>query len=305
MNKLAPHPAFAILAIVASVFALSLGDALIKQTSADFSLWQLFVMRSVFAVPLLMGVILFAVRRATIIPREFFWATVRSMMLVVMWVAYYLSLSNVSFAVAAAAFYTIPIFIVLFAAVFVKERVGLSGWIAVALGFVGVLLVLRPDASGLSVYAVLPLLSAMLYAGAMILTGTKCRTDHPLTLSLALNISFLVVGLIVTGIFLVLPETSPPSPDLMFLLGPWTELTSDTWKAAAILSIAIIVGSAGAAIAYQIGPASIVGVFDYSYLVFAAIWGFLFFAETPDMLTGFGMALIFSAGALVALRRPG
>lgn len=305
MNKITPHPLLAILSIVASVFALSLGDALIKQTSADFSLWQLFVMRSVFAVPLLVTIIFFAVRRATVIPREFFWATVRSLMLVVMWVAYYLSLSNVDFAVAAAAFYTIPIFIVLFAAVFVKERVGMSGWIAVALGFGGVLLVLRPDAAGLSFYAVLPLFSAMLYAGAMILTGTKCRNDHPLTLSLALNVAFLVVGLIVTGVFLLFPSETAPAPDLMFLLGPWTDLSSETWMAAAILSIAIIIGSAGAAIAYQIGPASIVGVFDYSYLVFAALWGFLFFAETPDGLTGLGMLLIFSAGALVALRRPG
>lgn len=305
MNKITPHPLFAILSIVASVFALSLGDALIKQTSADFSLWQLFVLRSVFAVPLLVGIIFFAIRRATIIPREFFWATVRSMMLVVMWVAYYLSLSNVDFAVAAAAFYTIPIFIVLFAAVFVKERVGLSGWVAVALGFGGVLLVLRPDASGLSFYAVLPLFSAMLYAGAMILTGTKCRTDHPLTLSLALNFAFLVVGLLATGVMVLFPAETLPTPDLMFLLGPWTALSTETWTAAAILSVAIIVGSAGAAIAYQIGPASIVGVFDYSYLVFAALWGFLFFAETPDGLTALGMLLIFSAGALVALRRPG
>jgi len=164
MNKQSIHPVFAILSIVASVFALSLGDALIKQTSADYSLWQLFVMRSVFAVPILLVIILVAVRRATIIPRELFWATIRSLMLVVMWVAYYLSLSNVDFAMAAAAFYTIPIFIVLFAAIFVKERVGPSGWIAVALGFGGVLLVLQPDASGLSFYAVLPLLSAMLYS---------------------------------------------------------------------------------------------------------------------------------------------
>ena len=305
MNKQTSHPLFAILSIVVAVFALSLGDALIKETSADFSLWQLFVMRSVFAVPLLVGVVVFLVRRATIIPRALFWTTIRSLMLVVMWVAYYLSLSNVDFAVAAAAFYTIPIFIVLFAAAFVKERIGLSGWIAVALGFGGVLLVLRPDASGLSFYAVLPLLSAMLYAGAMILTGTKCRADHPLTLSLALNIAFLIIGLIVTGVFLMMPSISAPAPDLAYLLGPWTALTGETWMAAAILSLAIIIGSAGAAIAYQIGPASVVGVFDYSYLVFAALWGLLFFGESPDGLTALGMALIFSAGALVALRRPG
>ena len=141
-------------------------------------------------------------------------------------------------------------------------------------------------------------------AGAMILTGTKCRTDHPLTLSLALNIAFLVVGLVATGVFQLLPETAP-SPDLAFLLGSWTPLSAEIWIAAAILSVAIIIGSAGGAIAYQIGPASVVGVFDYSYLVFAALWGIVFFGEVPDGQTTMGMLLIFSAGALVALRRPG
>lgn len=305
MNKQAYHPLLAIGSIVCAVFALSLGDALIKQTSADFSLWQLFVMRSIFAVPLLVGVVVFLVRRATIIPRALFWATVRSLMLAAMWIAYYLSLANIGFAEAAAAYYTIPIFIVLFAAVFVKERVGLSGWLAATLGFGGVLLVLRPDAAGLSFYAVLPLASAMLYAGAMILTGTKCRTDHPLTLSLALNIAFLIVGLIASAALLLLPDGTAERLDLVFLLGPWTPLTAETWVAAAILSLAIIVGSFGGAIAYQIGPASVVGVFDYSYLAFAALWGFVFFGEAPDVLTALGMGLIFGAGALVALRRPG
>ncbi|MEQ9489754.1 MAG: DMT family transporter [Alphaproteobacteria bacterium] len=303
MNKKTHHPLLAIGAIVCAVFGLSLGDALIKQTSADFSLWQLFVMRSVFAVPLLLGVVVFLIRRATIVPRQLFWATVRSLMLAAMWVAYYLSLSNIDFAVAAAAYYTIPIFIVLFAALFVKERVGRSGWLAVALGFGGVLLVLRPDAAGLSFYAVLPLASAMLYAGAMILTGTKCRTDHPLTLALALNIAFLIVGLIASAGLLLMPAGLAERLDLVYLLGPWTPLTADTWTAAAILSLAIICGSVGAAVAYQIGPASVVGVFDYSYLAFAALWGFLFFGETPDGLTALGMGLIFGAGALVALRR--
>jgi len=102
----------------------------------------------------------------------------------------------------------------------------------------------------------------------------------------------------------LLPETAP-SPDLAFLLGSWTPLSAEIWAAAAILSVAIIIGSAGGAIAYQIGPASVVGVFDYSYLVFAALWGIVFFGEVPDGQTTMGMLLIFSAGALVALRRPG
>ena len=74
--------------------------------------------------------------------------------------------------------------------------------------------------------------------------------------------------------------------------------------ASAVLAAAIIVGSIGAAIAYQNAPAALVGAFDYSYLAFAALWGALFFADIPDASSLAGMAMIVAAG-IVALRRPG
>ena len=55
--------------------------------------------------------------------------------------------------------------------------------------------------------------------------------------------------------------------------------------------------------AYQIAPPQIIATFDYAYLVSAAIWGFVFFAERPDALTLLGMALITIAGLLAAERK--
>ena len=61
--------------------------------------------------------------------------------------------------------------------------------------------------------------------------------------------------------------------------------------------------STGVARAYQIAAPSIIATFDYAYLISAAFWGFLFFAETPDLLTVGGMVLITAAGLLVAARK--
>lgn len=66
------------------------------------------------------------------------------------------------------------------------------------------------------------------------------------------------------------------------------------------LAGAILIGSIGAAIAYQNGPPAMIGAFDFAYVGFAVIWGIVFFNETSDLIASVGM--IFGAGVL-SLRR--
>ena len=287
-------------AIIFTVLALSLGDALIKQLSSGFVIWQIFVVRSLLATPVLLVAIRIFAENAPLVPRRTGWTAARSAMLVLMWVAYYLSLPHLQLSVAAAAYYTLPIFITLFSAVLAGERVGRTAWMAVGLGFGGVLLILRPTADAFNAYALLPLLSAMLYALAMILTRTKCREEHPLTLSLALNGGFILVGGGATLLIGAFGGTAARG----FLLAPWTPMGSGEWLAMALLAVAILVGSLGAAIAYQNAPSAIVGTFDFGYVGFAVVWGLIFFAEVPDLPSMAGMALIVIAGILSVWRRP-
>lgn len=286
--------ALAVSAILLTAFALSLGDAVIKQISTGFVVWQIFVLRSVLAIPALLVVIFSTARQAGLLPKQPLWTMLRSVMLVAMWVAYYVSLPNLQLSVAAAAFYTLPLFITLLSALLAGEKVSRLGWFAVVLGFIGVLLILRPDAEAFNAYALLPLLSAMLYALAMILTRTKCRTEHPLTLSLSLNVCFVVVGL--GAAFLI--ETFMGIEQGDFLLSPWTPMGAREWVTMTLLAAATLIGSVGTAIAYQSGPSSVVGTFDFAYVGFAVAWGILFFVEIPDGLSALGMALIALAGAL-------
>jgi drug/metabolite transporter (DMT)-like permease len=184
----------AIAVILLTNLALSLGDAAVKQISADFVLWQIFVIRSIIAIPILIAVFGLRPRSASLVPRHFGWVGLRSLMLTLMWVAYYSALPHLAFGIAAVIYYTLPIFITLLAALFVGDRIGLMGWGAVILGFAGVLLILRPAAEGFNAYALLPLVSAILYAVAMILTRTKCREENPLILSLSLMSRLLPLG---------------------------------------------------------------------------------------------------------------
>ncbi|MFM9842881.1 MAG: DMT family transporter [Dongiaceae bacterium] len=279
--------------------ALSLGDAAIKALSADFVLWQIFVLRSVIAIPVLLAIFRLGFRGTPLLPRQLGWVALRSLMLTMMWVAYWAALPHLALGIAAAVYYTLPIFITLLAALFLGDRVGPLGWGAVFLGFAGVLLILKPDAGGFNFYALLPLAAAVLYALAMILTRTKCRDESPLVLSFSLNVSFIAVGLVAT---LLIAGFGGDAQGASFLLGEWSPMGGQEWFSMTLLAAAAIIGSVGAAIAYQVAPPATISTFDFAYLGFSALWGFLFFAEVLDAVSIGGMLLIVVAGVL-ALRR--
>ena len=280
----------AIVTILVTCLALSFGDANIKGSADRFALWQVFAWRSSLALPVFLGLMLVLVPRADWRPKAPGWMVVRVVLLVSMWVFYYLSLPHLQLSVAAAAYYTLPIFMTLFSAILLGERIGLGGWCAAVLGFLGVLIILRPSPEGMNAYAFLPLISAVLYALAMILTRTKCRGDHPIALGFYLTIGFLVAG---AGAGLVLTGDSAAL---------WPELDHEDWRILALLAAALVIGSVGAAIAYQNAAPSIIGVFDFAYVGFAVVWGIVLFKEVPDQLTLLGIGTIVVAGVLAVQR---
>ena len=285
--------------IVASVFLLSFADALVKYVSADFSLWQIYVARSLIAVPILAVLLLFGGAPATIRPKSPGWVFLRSMLLVLMWIAYYAALPVMSLSVAAVALYTTPLFIALFSALLIGEPVGPGRWGGIVIGFVGVLVILRPDTNAFSVAMLLPLVAAVSYALAAVVTRSKCLDERPLVLAFGLNLCLFGVGIIATGALALWTPSSPEALAHPFLLGRWTAMGAREWGYIALLAVLIVVVSTGVAKAYQSGPAAIVGTFDYAYLVFAVLWSFVIFSETPDGATITGMILIAVAGALV------
>jgi drug/metabolite transporter (DMT)-like permease len=292
----------AISAIVFAALALSLGDAVIKTISVSFPLWQLYVLRSAIALPALL---LFARVRepeTKFIPQSIGWVTVRSLLLVSMWLAYYAALPHLQLSVAAAAFYTLPLFITLFSSVLAGEKVRAIGWLAICLGFAGVVVMLRPSAEGFNAYALLPIVAAILYALAMILTRTKCQKESPFVLSAALNVTFILVGGTVSAGLLIANLDVAQISANAFLLGGWVSIGLREILALAVLASAILIGSIFTAVAYQSASSSTVSTFDYSYLAFSVMWGLVFFTEIPDILTILGIAMIALAG-MIAVRK--
>ncbi len=201
------QPVLGVALIVGSVFLMSFGDALIKYNSASFTAWQIFSLRSLIVLPVLVALMLLLAPGESLLPKSPGWVGLRSALLVLMWIAYYAALPLISLSAAAVAFYTAPLFMALLSRPLTGEPVGTARWLGIGLGFLGVLIVLRPGGDTFSVAALLPVLAAILYALAAIITRARCAEERPLVLAFGLNIGLLAAGLIATaGLWLIQPS---------------------------------------------------------------------------------------------------
>lgn len=294
----ADRTALGVALITASVTAMAFADALVKMLSADVTLWQLFFTRSLFGLPIVWALARW--RRRPIAPKAVKWVLARSLSLVICWVLYYASLSVLDLSVAAVAIYTAPLMIALMSAAVTGDAVTRRQWIGVLLGFVGVVVILRPGTDAFSYFALLPIAGAVFFALAMVLTRSHCRDEGIHALGFVQHGAFFIAGLIGVGAVSALDLSPESAAAFPFLLSDWAGMGAREWGLVALLGALSAGYFIGVARAYQIAPPSIVATFDYTYLISAALWGFVFFAETPDFWVIGGIVLITAAGVLVA-----
>lgn len=288
------------LLIIGSVFLMSLQDAIIKYASTDLPLWQIYVLRSVIAIPGIFTLVAVRSRISEPLSRSFGrWTLLRSLFLVMMYLCIYASVPVLDLSTIAAAFYTAPLFITLLSALLIGEPVSWRGWLAIALGFLGVLIILQPGTNAFRAIAVLPVFAGLSYAFAAIITRSKCSNETPATLALSLNLALLITGVMASLAILLWHPTQAQIEVYPFLLKNWVRLGISEWAFISLLAVLIVGIGVGLAAAYQAAPPVIIAAFDYSYLIFATVWGYVIFSETPDTYSLAGMLFISGAGFLI------
>jgi drug/metabolite transporter (DMT)-like permease len=283
--------------IIATVFAMALADAFVKYASADMSLWQIWVFRSLLVIPVLL---VLAGNSAAY--RGQGWIALRSTALALMYLGIYAAIPLLDLSIIAAALYTAPLFIVGLSSVVLRRPIARQHWIAILMGFFGVMMIIRPTASGFTPLTLLPVAAAFLYAVAAIITRAKCSEIPARILALWLNLTFLVLGVLASGLL----ATCGPcgrATNHPFLFGTWQSMRPADWGVIVVLAVLMLGIAIGLAKAYQSPHPQMIATFDYAYLIFAAFWGYVFFGEVPDHLTLCGMAVIAAAGGIVLLEQ--
>ncbi|WP_174801499.1 DMT family transporter [Martelella limonii] len=297
-HRIATGQLSGIFLITAAVLLLSLSDAVVKLSGARYGLAQLILLRSLGACLLLFVVA--RLWRHEIITRAPLWVTLRSLSLVAMWLFYYAALPMLSFALAAACFYTSPLWMALLSRLILKQPLGRTRTVAVFLGVAGVFLAVNPFVQAPTFWVLLPLAAAFCYALAAVITWQKCRDEGAFAMAFNLNVlltiaaAALIAGLAMVGV------DAPGS----FVFSLWPVLAARDWAVLGMLAVFMVIIATSVAGAYRLAPAPVIGLFDNAYLVFAAIWGVVFFDQFPGPVELAGMMLILSGAALAALAPP-
>jgi drug/metabolite transporter (DMT)-like permease len=198
----------------------------------------------------------------------------------------------------AGGFFSGPLFMVVLAAVMLKEKIGIWRITSAIGGFIGVLLILQPDLSQLDPMLFLPVVCGFVYALTQVYTRKHCKNEDPIAISFWLTVMFLQSGLL--GLFIL--SFLPASPDPGFLNRPLVMLPVTQLLALVAIAIASVVMHFSLAAAYQNAPATLVAPLEYLYLPIAIIGGYLFFDEKPNGIALIGVVIVITAGVIIAWR---
>lgn len=262
------------------VFMFAVNDALGKWLIADYSASQLMFLRAVGAAVILTP-LLWRTGASLRVPGQFGLHALRILCSAADTFSFYYATRALPLADVMTFYMAAPLVIVAFSALFLRERVGRARWLAVACGFVGVVVALHPGEAALSPSSLIALGGSVLFAVTIIVTR-KLRDTNWLTLT-----AYQVLGTGAVGAATaVVGWTTPSAFDLglMFIVG--------------IVSMTCFMGLTKA---LSLAPASLLAPFQYASIVWAALMGWAVWGDVPQPATVVGAAIIIASG-LFALR---
>ncbi len=267
--------------LLTTLFFLSL-DAVAKHLVSSYPViqvvWGRFLFHLILAAMILGPRFGFFVRSANL-PLQ----VVRSILLLATTVLFFFGVRLLPLAEASAIMFTSPILLSILAIPFLGEKVGPYRWAAIFVAFLGALVVVRPGTGVMGVGALFLLGCSFCNAFYQLITRKLRGTDEARTTLLYTALAGTV------GTSLAVPLV-------------WTPIAAGDWPLFAALGVFGCLGHFTLIKAFQSAPATVVAPFSYASIIWAILYGFLFFGDLPDFWTLVGASII-AAGGLYILHR--
>jgi drug/metabolite transporter (DMT)-like permease len=250
------------------------GKWLVQSLPVVEVVWLRFVTHAVWMIALLAPV------RGRAIVRMASWRlqALRALMLAVMTGLNFWALQYLQLAETGAIQFSVPLIIAGLSALWLGERLGASRWAAILVGFVGVLVVMRPGTQGFHPAILLSVLNAVLYAMFNLLTRRMAATESAESMQL---ISAIGAALVLTPFALA----------VFRMPQGW-----QTWAVIAAIGLAGGLGHLFAAMAHRHATAAVLGPFLYQQILYMTAWGWLVFGQVPDGFVIGGAAIVVASG---------
>ncbi len=265
--------------------AFTTNDTLVKLVSQHLGVGQIMFVRGVFAT-VLMAVLVWRLRQ---------WPPMASLKhpAVLARVVgelggttfFLLALANLPLANVSAVFQSLPLVITVAAALFFGEQVGPRRWTAILVGFVGVLIIVRPGMEGFNSYSIY-VLACVVCCAFRDLATRRIPADIPTGF-----VSLLTAGSVAAFGLVIVPAT-----------GGWTPLTAEYVGLLAAAAIFVLAGYQAIIQSMRVGELSFVAPFRYVSLIWATVAGYLVFGSIPDTMMLAGAAIVVLSGVYMLYR---
>lgn len=275
-----------------SAFCLAVMSALIKTLGSQMSTVEMVFFRNIVGV-LIIGVSFLKVPIKQKGGKPFL-LLFRGFIGFVAMIAYFYNVTHIPLADAVTYSRTSPIFTAIFAMIFLKEGIGLKGWFAISLGFLGMILVMQPS-GGFSKDHIFGFVNAI--CAALAFTSIRELKRYYDTRSIVL--SFMGTGVVLTTILMIISEFYYVE-GLDFILGKFIMPVGIQWVYLGGIGFFSFLGQIYLTKAYGATKAGIVGAAGYSVIVFSIILGLLMGDSLPNILAFIGIFLIIGGGILNA-----
>ena len=270
-----------ILAMVGAMACFIVNDALVKYASQTLPAAQLIFIRGVMA-----SLLVLAVARATGATRNLRaithgWVAARAIVDAIATMLYLVSLFHLPIANAMAINMASPLFITVLAALLIGERVGPARWLAIGVGFLGVVLVIQPRVEGFNIYTLVCLVAIVLMAVRDLVT----RRVHVAVPSILITLSNTIAVMLLAG--------------GLSLVEGWGALRAFELGLLAVAAVFLATAYFLIVSSTRRGDLSLTAPFRYTGLLFATIAGFAVWGDVPNALAWCGIALLVGSGIYV------
>ncbi len=258
-------------------------DVIIKYLGAHYATFQIVFFSVLLSFPLVMLMLMRDTTRATLIPVHPWWTAARTLAAIITGSTAFYAFSVLPLTQTYAILFATPLLITVLSIPILGETVRWHRWAAVIVGLIGVLVVLRPGSEPLSLGHIAAMVAAICGALSSVIVRKIGRDERSAVLLLyPLMANFVIMGAILPFVYIPLPIED---------LG-----------ALAVVSVLAFSGGLMVIAAYKAGDAAVVAPMQYSQIVWATGFGFLFFDETPDGATLLGAGIVILSGLYIVLR---
>lgn len=288
--------------IVLAMLILSLQGIVVKWIGGDYSIMEIVLFRSFVALPITILLYRLEGNRGLPTTKRHKLEYTRGFFFFLSYTTAFMGIAALPLADVAAIRNSGPLMITLLSVIILHEKVESRRWLALGVGFIGVLLVIRPGSVTFNIGSVFILISVLFYALNTILTRKLRTTDSSATMAYYSSIVYLVAAIVLLPLALLIGEIPNAHPSIAFLLRPWRTPSLLDWCIMSGLGLVWAAGMYFIARAYSTAQASIVAPFEYTNLLINVMWDLLLWHIFPTLLTWAGAFLTIVSGLYILYR---